>query len=271
MGTQEKTRLDVLSAEKAEALAKINDYIDVLNETEDLRESKSALASADEQVKLYNKKSGEIYLEMFAGSGKAPLDIMKEHIDDPVYETLSIKLDKEVGTYSTESRNRFMPTENVHSKCKGGIGHDKNWLYYAHKLNYLMACRLTEEVITDEKKRKEIADSYEMKDAVRAVLFPQEIDPLKDIDRKKDLISNKNLTAALKYVITAMIGEEFGNKVISYHSRYICNAYAEHDKKKIGGGLKIADNKKFVRLLIDVCYKIMKGEEFEISGKSIKK
>ena len=271
MGAQEKSRLDVLSEEKAEALAKIREGIEVLNETEDLNESKKALNSVDEQIKVYNKKSGEIYLENMASSGKDALEIMKEHIGNPVYETLALKLDRETGTYSTESRNRFMPTENVHAKAKGGIGADKNWIFYAHKLNYLMACRLTNEVISDDKKRKEIAASYEMKDAVRAVLFPEGIDPLKDIDRKKDLISNKNLTAALKYVITAMIGKEFGDKVISFHSRYICNAYAEHDKKKIGGGLKIADDKKFVRLLIDTCYKIINGEEFEISGKAIKK
>lgn len=271
MGTQEKTRLEVLSEEKAIALAKINEGIEILNETENLSESKAALASVDEQIKVYNKKSGEIYLESKVTSGKSGLDIMKDVIADPCYETLAMKIDKEIGVYKTESRNKFMPTENVHSKAKGGIGVDKNWIFYAHKLNYLMAVRLTEEVIRDEKKRLEIANSYEMKDAVRAVLFPEGIDPLKDIDRKKDIISNKNLTAAIKYVINAMVGEEFGNKVISFHTRYICQAYAEHDKKKIGGGLKLADDRKFVRLLIDVCYKIMNDEEFEISGKAIKK
>lgn len=266
-----KSRIDVLIEERNTSRSIIESSVFAINESEDLDETKAYLKKIDEELSKHNEKCGEIYLEKLISSGKSALDIMKDAITEPTYKVIRVNQDRETGSYQVSEVNQFMNAEVVNARAKGGIGKDKNWVFYAHKLNYLMCVRTSTEVLSDDNKRKEIADSYEMKDAVRGVLFPNGIDPLKDIDHKKDIISNKNITAALQYVVCAMIGEEFKTSVTSFHARYLCHAYTSHDKKKIGGGLRIANDKQFTRLLMDVCYRIMKKEEFEIEGGNIKK
>lgn len=264
------TRLQTLERDREESRKKIYDAVEIINSSEDLDETKAYLAIINEEVPKHNTKCAEIYLEKKACSGKSALDIMHDIVINQTYETLSVGQNKELGTQEIKAVTQFMSAENVHAKVKGGIGADKNWVFYAHKLNYLVAVRLAKACMEDEKEREKIATSYEMKDAVRAVLFPDKIDPLKDIDHKKEIISNKNVLAALKYVIAAMLGEEYKPMVTSYHANYILNAYAEHDKKNLGGGLKIRKDKQFTRLLMDVCYLIKEHKTCKISGGNLK-
>lgn len=265
-----KTRLQTLIEERNASRSKINRCVQLINEAEDLEEAKSYLKDIDDEIPKHNEKCGEIYLEKLISSGKSSLEMIKDAILEPTYKVVRVNQDRETGNYQVNESSQFMNLEIVNAKAKGGVGKDKNWVYYSHKLNYLMGVRTSTEILSTEEKRKEIAASWEMKDAVRSVLFPNKIDPLKDIDNKKDLISNKNITAALQYVITAMIGEEYKTSVTSFHARYVCNAYATHDKKKIGGGLKLSNDKQFTRLLMDVCNRILTGTEFEIEGGNIK-
>lgn len=268
----EPTRLDTLKKEADELRALITENVQLANETEDSNELRKALASADENVKKWNEKSKEIYIEDAITAGNS-IQIMEKVVLNPNYKRLNVRQDKESGTYQVNESNAFCDLSELNKKAKGGIGHDKNWVHKAAKLNYIVAYRKTEEIHRTKESAIEALKSWEMKDAARAVLFPAEIDPLKDAENKpkENIISRKNLLAALKLVITDMIGEEYAKKLISCHVSYIENAYCSHDKKTVGGGIKLSNDKQFVRLLADVCYRIMTNTDFNITGGNIKK
>ena len=270
MAEKELTKVEVLTNEVGDARAKLSELTEALNESESLTESKALLNEIDTLLKTHNEKSKELYIEDALTKGNS-FEIMRHVCLSPTYKICAVPLDKESGTYSVKESAQFINAEVVHKRAKGGIGVDKNWIFYAHKLNYLICVRVAHEVMGDEEKKKQIAASYEMKDAVRSVLFPDNVDPLKDIDEKKDLISNKNITVALRYVVSAMIGKDFGDKMISRHSRYLANAYATHDRKEIGGGLKLVNDKQFTRLLMDICYRLLTNTDYEIKVPNIKK
>lgn len=260
------TRLDILKKERDDIRLEITENIELVNETEDLSVSNKALKVIDEKIKAFNAKSKEIYIEDAVTSGSS-IQIMNKVILEPRYTTLKLDKDKEIGTYSVGEAQKFIDIAEVHGAAKGGIGVSKDWVYKALKLNYVMAVRTSEEIKKDPDAAKKVMESYEMKDAVRAVLFPAGIDPLKDADHKpkENIISNKNVVAALKIVIEAMIGKEFADKIISYQASYLTKSYTTHDKKALGGGIKTANDKQFVRILADICYNVMKNEEFAVS------
>lgn len=262
------TKLETLQAEQKKIIVEIDDILDKINKSEDVAERVSLTKDLDAKIKSNNDYARDIYVEDAITSGNSET-IMMKCLRNPTYDTLRTSEDDDTGSIETVKAAKFIDFTYLHKKAKGGIGKDATWVHVARKFNFLMAIRTFVGISGNKEALEEMIGNYSanMKDVVKGITFEASEDPSNDPGTKPDkfIVSNKTVLNAMKKTITAMIGEEYAKKLISYHVRYLIMAYTQHDRKVVGGGLKTLNDKQFIRVLTDVCLNVMTDGEFKLN------
>jgi len=136
---------------------------------------------------------------------------------------------------------------------KPKIGADPDWVYAAHKMNYLMtldravALGISKEVVSSDYRIGDVAKALKKKD-----------------DGKEFSVSNTQMLKTLTYVIQQMIGTEY--KPTSHDVKYLEFIYSKKGK----GALKVACAKHglFISYLQEICYRLINdlhyGVEYQV-------
>ena len=144
-----------------------------------------------------------------------------------------------------------------------GIGADTNWKYKVERLNMLFALDCAVEIGKGQEFIDEMSECYAVKAASRDIDFsvknPKAGTP----------ISNTGLLKAVKEVVTAMIGEEFGNKVLTHDVRFLKIASAKKSRKELA--VQCANHRYMRAYVMEVCNRIMTDGVYDVEYKRIKK
>lgn len=142
------------------------------------------------------------------------------------------------------------------------IGHEKNWNNQVERLNMLFALDCAVELGKGQEFIKEMSDCYALKDASRDIDFgvknPKAGTP----------ISNTGLLKAVKAVVTAMIGPEFGEKVLTHDVRFLKKVSAKKSRKELT--VQCANHRFMRSYIMEVCYRIMTEGAYDVDYKRVK-
>lgn len=143
-----------------------------------------------------------------------------------------------------------------------GIGVDTNWKYMVERLNMLFALDCAVEIGKGQEFINEMSECYAVKDASREIDFgvknPKAGTP----------ISNTGLLKAVKAVVTAMIGEEFGAKVLTHDVRFLKAVSAKKSRKELA--LQCANHRFMRGYLMEVCNRVMTDGMYDVDYKRAK-
>jgi len=172
-------------------------------------------------------------------------NLVREVVDDKRKKIDLLKLDK-----------------YVRDRGGKGIGHDTNWKYMAERLNLLFAMDCAVEIGKGEEFIKEMSECYAVKEASREIDFgvknPKAGTP----------ISNTGLLKAVKAVVTAMVGEEYGAKVLTHDVRFLKMVSAKKSKKALA--LQCANHRYMREYLMEVCNRVITGSVYDVEYKRVK-
>ena len=143
-----------------------------------------------------------------------------------------------------------------------GIGHDPNWKFMVERLNLLFAMDCAVEIGKGQEFINEMSECYAVKEASRDIDFgvknPKAGTP----------ISNTGLLKAVKAVVTAMVGEEFGEKTLTHDVRFLKLVCAKKSKKALA--IQCANHKYMRGYLMEVCNRIITGSVYDVEYKRVK-
>ena len=142
------------------------------------------------------------------------------------------------------------------------IGHESNWNNQVERLNMLFALDCAVELGKGQEFIDEMSSCYALKEASKGIDFgvknPKAGTP----------ISNTGLLKAVKAVVTAMIGPEFGEKVLTHDVRYLKKVSAKKSRKEL---TVQCSNHRFMRgYVMEVCYRIMTDASYDVEYKRVK-
>ena len=172
------------------------------------------------------------------------------------YSVISAKDDKtDFGiTRHIVDKTKPIDLEEVNKYCHG-IGHDADWLIMLESFNYRLAIRTAEYI--DAFNIGELRSTYAIQDIA------------KEYDLGKDPVSNNSMTTTLKKVITAMLGEEYGSKVLNHDVKFLITAYGSLSKKKVMC-IKVSDHKAFRNTIQNMCHRILTDGRYSVEFKAKK-
>lgn len=139
----------------------------------------------------------------------------------------------------------------LHAHCDG-IGADKNWLNMAKKLNLLLTVQKAIDLGINP---KTINDSYAIADIAN------------QIDLGKTPTSKTNMLKTLQLIITVMLGE--GYKATSHDVNFLMSVYSRKTKKALT--VTVANDKRLVGYLAEICHKIVTNKGYSVDGYQKKK
>lgn len=143
-----------------------------------------------------------------------------------------------------------------------GIGVDTKWKYMAEGLNLLFALDCAVEIGKGQEFINEMRDCYAIREASRGIDFGVK-DP-----KAGTPISNTGLLKAVRAVVTAMIGEEDGAKVLSHDVRFLKFATAKKSRKELT--LQCSNHKYMRGYLMEICHRVITGGVYEVDFKRAK-
>lgn len=150
----------------------------------------------------------------------------------------------------------------VKDRTGNGIGHEANWNNQVERLNLLFALDCAVEIGKGQEFINEMSDCYAVKDASRGI----------DLGVKNPKagtpISNTGLLKAVKAVVTAMIGEEFGGKVLTHDVRFLKIVSAKKSRKELA--VQCANHRYMRGYLMEVCNRIMTDGVYDVDYKRVK-
>lgn len=142
------------------------------------------------------------------------------------------------------------------------IGHETNWNNQVERLNMLFALDCAVELGKGQEFINEMSSCYALKDASRDIDFgvknPKAGTP----------ISNTGLLKAVKAVVTAMIGPEFGEKVLTHDVRFLKKVSAKKSRKELT--VQCANHRFMRGYIMEVCYRIMTEGSYDVDYKRVK-
>ena len=142
------------------------------------------------------------------------------------------------------------------------IGHETNWYNQAERLNLLFALDCAVSIGKGQEFLYEMEECYAVKEASRTIDFGVK-NP-----RAGTPISNTGLLKAVKAVVTAMIGPEFGDKVLTHDVRFLKIASAKKSKKELT--VQCANHRYMVAYLMEVCNRVMTDGVYDVDYKKVK-
>ena len=144
----------------------------------------------------------------------------------------------------------------------GGIGKDANWIYKVDRLALLLSLNHAVEVGKGKAFIEEMSDCYAIKEAAKNIDF-------KAANPKAGTpISNTNLQKAMQEVVTAMLGEEVGKKVVTHDVRFAVKSTARVSGPK---SIKVVTPAQMHKIMLGICNRIVTGSEYDVEYKAIKR
>lgn len=142
------------------------------------------------------------------------------------------------------------------------IGHESNWNNQIERLNMLFALDCAVELGKGQEFINEMSSCYALKEASKGIDFgvknPKAGTP----------ISNTGLLKAVKAVVTAMIGPEFGEKVLTHDVRFLKKVSAKKSRKELT--VQCANHRFMRGYIMEVCYRIMTDASYDVEYKRVK-
>lgn len=142
------------------------------------------------------------------------------------------------------------------------IGHEANWNNQIERLNLLFALDCAIELNKGQEFINEMSSCYALKEASKKINFgvanPKAGTP----------ISNTNLLKAVKAVVTAMIGPEYGAKAMTHDVRYLKRVSAKKSRKELT--VQCANHRYMRGYIMEVCYRILTDGSYDVEYKKIK-
>lgn len=224
----------------AKELQAIKDDIDKLSK--DHASASRGLAYA----KFQSSEEGPMIAACRAGSYPA-IKVKEEKIDKDSSETILV----------VEETVRKVDLGDLHKHCEG-IGHDTKWIYALEKLNLMMTASRATELGATPRRLKEINDSYAMSKIAEGY------------DLGKNPCSKTQMLATLTNIVTMMLGEELGKKVLKFDLRYLEYVYTKADSKSLLK-VKCATHKQMRVYLLSICHRIVTDGVYDVDFKVAKK
>lgn len=237
-------KLAQLKSEVEEFVKSYNDAI----QNGRFEESTKADAAMTEKVNEYTATVRDMCFE----DCKATDDPMLTAVRTLSYVTIGVKDEKKgddkVPVRTVVDKERAIDLLKLDKYC-GGIGHDKEWMHVAQKMNFLLTCQKARDLGLDPQK---VNDSYAMSEIAR------------QFEMGKNPTSKTNLLRTLQMVITAMLGE--GYKATSHDVNFLLSVYSKKNRKALV--VSCANHRNFRGYIAEVCHRIVTGKEYELEYKT---
>ena len=183
---------------------------------------------------------------------KATDDPMLAAVRTLSYVTIGVKDEKKgddkVPVRTVVDKERAIDLLKLDKYC-GGIGHDKEWMHIAQKMNFLLTCQKARDLGLDPQK---VNDSYAMSEIAR------------QFEMGKNPTSKTNMLRTLQMVVTAMLGD--GYKATSHDVNFLLSVYSRKNRKALV--VSCANHRNFRGYIAEVCHRIVTGKEYELEYKT---
>ena len=183
---------------------------------------------------------------------KATDDPMLAAVRTLSYVTIGVKDEKKgddkVPVRTVVDKERAIDLLKLDKYC-GGIGHDKEWMHVAQKMNFLLTCQKARDLGLDPQK---VNDSYAMSEIAR------------QFEMGKNPTSKTNMLRTLQMVVTAMLGD--GYKATSHDVNFLLSVYSRKNRKALV--VSCANHRNFRAYIAEVCHRIVTGKEYELEYKT---
>lgn len=231
-------------------------------------------ATVEEQVKTYNDAVQNGRFEESIKADKAMTDTINEYTatvrdmcfeeckstDDPMLTAVRTLSYITIGVKDEQKGDDKVPVRIIIDKEKaidllkldkycGGIGHDKDWMHVAQKMNFLLTAQKAKDLGLDPKK---VNDSYAMSEIAR------------QFDMGKNPTSKTNLLRTLQMVVTAMLGD--GYKATSHDVNFLLSVYSKKNRKALV--VSCANHRNFRGYIAEVCHRIVTDKSYELEYKT---
>lgn len=243
-----------ITAKKAELRTNAEEQVKVYNDAIQSGNYEAAYKTDEEIQKIVNEYTSIVREECFEEC-KASENPMLEAIKRLSFTTIGTKDtkkgDEKIPVREVIEKERAIDLLKLHKSVDGGIGADKNWVYLAEKLNFLLTAQKAVDLGVNP---KAVHDSYAMSDIA------------KQIDMGKTPTSKTNILKTLQTVITAMLGEEV--KATSHDVNYLMSVYSRKNRRALT--VTCANHKYFRGYLAEICNHIVTGNPYEVDYKKAK-
>ena len=166
-----------------------------------------------------------------------------------------------IPTRTVTEKDRNIDLLRLDKYC-GGIGHDHNWKYMVERLNMLFSLNCAIGIGKGAEFLKQMHDCYAITEAAKGIdLGVKEPEP-------DSPVSNAGLLTAVRAVVTAMLGEEYGSKVLSHDVKYLKQVSAKGSRKALT--IQCANHKYMRGYMAGVCHRIVEGKTYDLDYKKIK-
>lgn len=248
---------------KADTYDKMTKLCSALNEAEssNLPVAKTLAAHLDNLKNLYNEASvTEAFMRCLEHEN--PLLCA---VTDHLYETVQVKGGK-TSARTVQKVNKRIPIDRLYRHTNNGVGVDKDWFTDISKYVRLVKayCIIDKhpgddpaEAIREYCKRKPVDYS----DIIGAI-EKWKANP----KNEKNPVSKTSMIAALADLISKMIGDEYGKKVIKVDDSEVKKHIQVEDKSDAHGLTdKIISNGKLYDLIAKVAYRVATGGRYDIA------
>lgn len=237
-------KLAQLKSEVGEIVKTYNDAI----QNGRFEESTKADTAMTEKINEYTATVRDMCFE----DCKATDDPMLAAVRTLSYVTIGVKDEKKgddkVPVRTVVDKERAIDLLKLDKYC-GGIGHDKEWMHVAQKMNFLLTCQKARDLGLDPQK---VNDSYAMSEIAR------------QFEMGKNPTSKTNMLRTLQMVVTAMLGE--GYKATSHDVNFLLSVYSKKNRKALV--VSCANHRNFRGYIAEVCHRIVTGKEYELEYKT---
>ena len=232
---------------KSEVEGLVKTYNDAIQNGR-FEESTKADTAMTEKINEYTATVRDMCFE----DCKATDDPMLTAVKTLSYVTIGVKDEKKgddkVPVRTVVDKERAIDLLKLDKYC-GGIGHDKEWMHIAQKMNFLLTCQKARDLGLDPQK---VNDSYAMSEIAR------------QFEMGKNPTSKTNMLRTLQMVVTAMLGD--GYKATSHDVNFLLSVYSRKNRKALV--VSCANHRNFRGYIAEVCHRIVTGKEYELEYKT---
>lgn len=240
----------------AELSAKLEEHNSLIF-AEKLTEARPVYDAIIELVAEYNEASRlDTFGELRAIGDK--IQIMREackKYEYPAIKVSEVKVDgTAMGTYEVVDTTKVIDLIELHKYCTGGIGAKTTWAPKAEKSALVITQRVADDIAAHN--ADQIGGKFKLSKGAKA---------LADDER----ISNGDILRTLRTMVEEMIGEEYTSKVVSCDVKFMLYAFTREGKT--AGTIRTAKTKTAVRIMMQLCRKILLDQRYGVDFPGYKK
>ena len=240
---------------RAEIEEKVKAHAEMVDEKPD-----DARKLLDEIIELQdefnNQSRDEVYCEL-RKIGDKP-QIMREackKYEYPAIKVSEVRVDgTAMGTYEVVDTTKVIDLIGLHKYCTGGIGAKTTWAPKVEKAALVITQRVADDIAAHN--ADQIGGKFKLSKGAKA---------LADDER----ISNGDILRTLRTMVEEMIGEEYTSKVVSCDVKFMLYAFTREGKA--AGTIRTAKTKTAVRIMMQLCRKILLDQRYGVDFPGYKK